>query len=242
MAKVPNTATRVYLGDADLSGVLNSANLGLDQEVPGVNCFSDEGPRRVVGNYDYTASHLGLLEPTSGAIDEILADYLIDEDEIPLSQFFGQVAEGGVSYESVVRLTRQPRSAQSGGAVLLNFDAAGVQGIARCAILGNATVATAGNRTGINQGATTAGQVYVAVFRLLAFDGTNITLTIQESQDDDSGDTYAAISGLTSGSWDEPDFTRVSTSAATEAWKRLAITGTFNSATVLVTGGVVAGT
>ena len=52
MAKYPaNPNSRVYFDEFDLSGVLNSMSLSIDQATPVVTCLSDAGPRRIVGGY-----------------------------------------------------------------------------------------------------------------------------------------------------------------------------------------------
>ena len=109
-------------------------------------------------------------------------------------------------------------------------------------VLGNSTETGAGQSTGRNQGVTTSPEEYQVVFHLLAFTGTDITIKVQESQNDGGGDAYADISGLTSGALTGIGVVRVSVTASTEAWKRLDFSGTFSSATILVTGGTVAGT
>lgn len=239
MAKVAVKSTRVYLDEFDLSGSLTAWDMSVEQELPDVTAISDAGPRRLTGNYDEQDSLLGLFEPEAGAIDDIL-HALIDADDHYLLKALG-TTEGDPVYEAIVRLMRKPLSGKVGGAVLLNLEAQGTGGSYRGVILRTAAVSGAGNGTGQNLGATTTGQELRVTYRVVAFNGTDITLTIEESQNDGSPDTYAAISGLTQ------QFTAVgvavdSTTAATEAWKRVAITGTFTTATILVTIGTVQGT
>jgi len=242
VAKVGNTATRIYFDEFDLSGVLNASEQTVEQETQEVTCFSDSGPRRVVGNYDVAHSDLGLLEPADDGADEQIFTALGEAGDHYLTKLFGANAEGGVAYDSLVHISGEPRSAQKGGAVLLNFESRGSNGISRGLVLANAAVVATGQRTGRNQGATTSGQKYRVIFRVLAFNGTNITLKIQESQNDGSPDAYADVSGLTSGALTAIGVVEASTTAATEAWKRVDISGTFTSATILVTAGVVEGT
>lgn len=239
--KVPNVQTRIYLDEFSLSGELNSTEQNLEQELAKTEAFSNDGPRRIVGNYNVRHSELGLFEPTEDASDEQIFALLGDGADHYLTKLFGANAEGNVAFDSVVRITGQPRSAQGGGAVLLNFDSEGSEGLVRGVVLGNVTSSGAENRTGRNQGATSAPTVYAVTFRVIAFTGTDITLALEESSDDGGGDAYAAISGL-SNTFTAAGVARKTTAAATEAYKRLAITGTFSSAELLVTAGVVLGT
>ncbi len=242
MGKLSNSASRVFFDEFDLSGDLTGLTLNMTPELGVVTPLNATGPRRVMGNYDHDASFLGFLEPTDEGYDEKIFDALTDTSDHFLSQLFGANAEGSVAYDQVVRVNGQPRSGDIGGAVALNFDAAGSNGVVRGLVLGNVTSTGAEDRTGRNQGATSLNTIYAVIFRLLAFTGTDVTLKIQESSDDGSGDAYGDVSGLTSGALAAIGSVRATTSAATEAWKRLNISGTFSSATILVTGGTVAGT
>lgn len=240
MGKIAASVSRIYLDEFDLSGVLNSFDLSLEQERAVVTALSDAGPRRVVGNYDHKHSVQGFFDGDTGKFDaQAFVDFRTDEDHF-LATIFG-TTEGSRGYEDVIRNMGQPRSGGTGGAVLLSLEGEGSGGRVRCWLLRTATLAGAGNGAGQNLGATTAGQVFAAVFRLLAFTGTSITLKVQESSDDGAVDLYADIAGLTSGALTAKGVVRATTTAATEAWKRLAATGTFTSAQIIVTVGTVAG-
>lgn len=240
MAKLSNLATRIYLDEFNLSGDLNSSNADHTQETIPVNTFSDTGPRRLVGNYDYRHSELGFFESADDGFDEQVF-LLLDTADHYLTKLWGANVEGEISYDYIVRLTSQPRSAANGGAVLLNWDSEGSEGAVRGIVLANAALTGTGNRTGRNMGATAAGKVFAVIYRVISFTGTNIIFTIQESQNDGGADPYAAIVGLTE-TFTGPGVARDTVTIATEAWKRVAITGTFTAATVLVTAGVVQGT
>lgn len=243
MAKQPlNPDSRIYFDEFDLSGVLNSTTLGIDQQTPVVTCISDAGPRRIVGNYDLNNSDLGFLEPTDDEYDEQLFAALNDGDtDHYLTKLFGAHTIGSVAYDAIVRVTSEPRSASIDGAILLNFDSGGANGIVRGLVLGNKTTTGAESLDGQNQGATGAGTLLSYLLRVLSFDGTDITLKIQESSDDGDTDAYADVTGLTQ-TFTDIGISRETTVAATEAWKRLDISGTFTSALILVTGGIVQGT
>ena len=241
MSKFPAHGTRILLDQYDISGYVNSFDLPFAQETPDVTSFADAGPRRVVGNYDYSSSVLGFFDGADDAVDEILHGLLANESDHYLTKMPGASAEGGIAYDLLVSLTRKPLSAATGGAVLLNIESAGRNGAVRGHILGNLTSTGAGNRAGVNQGVKASGVVYAVIFRVLSFTGTNITLKIQESSDDGAGDAYADVASLTSGALTAIGVVRATTTAAMEAWRRLNISGTFTSVAVRVTAGVVAG-
>lgn len=155
MGKFPlNPNSRVYFDEFDLSGVLNSTSLGIDQDLIDVTCISDAGPRRIPAGYDVKASDLGFLEPTDDGYDEQLFAALTDGADHYLTKLFGANAMGSPSYDMVIRVPSQPRSASMGAAILLNFDSEGSDGVARGLVLGQKTTSGAENLTPYNQGPT----------------------------------------------------------------------------------------
>ena len=242
MGKVPlSPDSRIYVDEFDFSGVLNSMGFDISQETPVVTCISDAGPRRVVGNYDAKQSHLGFFEGTEDGFDQQIHALLADGNDHYITHCFGASAEASVAYDFVARLSALPRSASEGGAILLNFDSESSEGVVRGLVLGNKTTTGAEDLDGQNQGATTANTIYAVIFRVVTFDGTDITLHIEESSDDGGGDAYADIAGLTA-TFTDIGVERHTTVAATEAWKRVVIAGDFTTALILVTAGTVQGT
>jgi len=155
MAKVPaNPNSRVYFDEFDLSGVLNSTSLDVDQSTPVTTGLGTTGPRRVPGGYDVKASDLGFLEPTDDGYDEQLFAALTDGADHYLTKLFGANAMGSPSYDMVVKVSSQPRSASIGGAILLNFESEGSEGVARGLVLGHKTTTGAEDLTAYNQGPT----------------------------------------------------------------------------------------
>lgn len=243
MAKQAAKTAKVYFDHVDISGDINSTSLKFDTERPVVTTLADTGPRRLLGNFDHSGGHMGYLDSANDAFDEDAFTALLDADVTHyLTQAFVGLTEGEPAYFRQVKISSQPRSASIGGAQLLNIEEVGAGYASRGTILGTATVTGAGNRTGRNMGATAAGTRFGVLFLLVAFTGTNITMKLQESQDDAAGDAYADITGLTSGALTAAGFVFVSTTSATEAWKRLNIAGTITSATILVVAGTMAGT
>lgn len=244
MAKKAAHGSQFWLDEAPLAGYLTSSSLKVAQESVNVACFTDAGPRRVVGNFDHTGDWSGLFDAADGALDPVLSiDGWTDEDHY-LAQAFGSAAEADVVYERGVRLKDRPVEAKGGQAVLLNFTDEGGGYLVRGRILRSAAVTATGSGTGQNLGLTTAGQIFVVTYRILAKSGTGtIVLQCHESSDDGGGDAYASIAALASGTLTGLGVVQKTTTAATEAWKKITVatfTG-FTSVTVLVTAGVAAG-
>ncbi len=243
MAKVSNTSTRIYLDEFDLSGFLNAANQDVSVELTKVDCFSDTGPRRVEGNYDHKHSHSGLFDPEDDSFDEQIFAILDANEDHYLCHLFGANAIGNVAYESVVRLSEQPRSAALGGAVLLNLGAEGSNGMSRGLVICNATISADGNQAGQNIGASSAGQVFQVVIRVISGTFTSFDVNVQESQNDGAPDAYATVAALSQTGINAAGVWRKTTASATEAYKRVNIANWIGtSAVVLVTAGLVAGT
>ena len=175
-----------------------------------------------------------------GDCNKVLAALFNDSADHYLLQSFGASVEGTRALDSVIRFKGRSFKAATGAANLLNFEEEGSGGLIRSAILRSATVTGTGNGTGQNLGATTSGQQLLVTYRILAIAGGAITMQIHESSDNGSGDAYASIAALASGSLSAVGVTRVSTTGATEAWKRVTISAmTASSATILVTIGLV---
>ncbi len=243
MAKLSNVGTRIWLDQYDLSGFLNSGEQTVNQELIRAECFSDTGPHRIVGNHDHKHSHNGFFDGAEDQIDEILDALRESPTDHYLAHLWGANAEGGIVYESLVRLSSKPISGANGGAVLLNTEFEGAGGISRGMILRNATVSANGNGTGRNVGATTLGQVFQVVFRVFSGTFTSFDLKIQESANDGSPDAYADVAGLAQTGIAAPGVWRVTTTAATEAWKRVVVANwNGTNAVIGVTAGYVAGT
>ncbi len=241
MAKVAAKNSRVWIDEHALSGYLSGADLKMEQETILVEDFLSAGPERLVGNYDHMLSLNGFFDAADDAFDPVaFVDLMTDEDHQAFVTF-GAGAVGSVGYEGPVRLKSQPRSAAVGQAVLLNIETEGAGPIARSTILHTGAITATGDQDGQNLGATSSGDLLVVVYRVLAVSGSgSIVMQIHESSDDGGSDAYASIAALASGTLTGVGATRKTTTAATEAYKRLTVStfSGFTSATVLVTIGV----
>lgn len=241
MAKVPAKSTRVWIDEHALSGYLSSADLKLEQQTISVENFVSSGPERLVGNYDHSLSFNGFFDGVDGAIDKIVRSDLNTDENHHAFVTFGAGAVGSTGYEGPIRLKSEPRSASVGQAVLLNLETEGAGPIARSTILHTGAITGTGNQAGQNLGATLSGSLLVVVYRVLAVSGSgSIVMQVHESSDNGAGDAYANVAALASGTLTGVGVTRVTTTGATEAWKRLSVAtfSGFTSVTVLVTIGV----
>ena len=72
MAKKAANAINVSVNSVVIEDDMTSASLDVTQETPEVTSFADAGPRRVVGNYDYSQSYEGAADFASGQSDATL--------------------------------------------------------------------------------------------------------------------------------------------------------------------------
>lgn len=75
----------VTLNAVAVEGWINNFSLGIEQETPAVTAFADQGPRVVVGNYNWNSEIAGPWDGAAGAIDATL---------------WGLVGSTGVSYSA----------------------------------------------------------------------------------------------------------------------------------------------
>ena len=72
MAKTAARDLDVTINSVVYEDELTSFGLNVDQETPETTCFSDAGPRRVVGNYDWGMEMSGKLDTAAGQADASL--------------------------------------------------------------------------------------------------------------------------------------------------------------------------
>lgn len=247
MARQAARNIRLYWDELPISGYLNAFSATINQELPVVTTFADDGPRVVPANYDYTATFGGFSDFVDGDIDERLnTDFVAGLNHYlgacPVT-VAGVPTENSVAYEYTVALATRPQAFATGAAAGFTVTAQGNTEVVRGLVLRSGTVTGTGNGTGRNMGTTTAGQGFAITFRVLGGTFDSIALKVQESSDDGDSDAYADITGAVSGTIEEPSVVRVVITAATEAWKRVVVSSfAGDNAVILVTAGVAAGT
>jgi hypothetical protein len=87
MAKQPSKNLNVSVAGVYIEDELNSASLDIKQEVIEVTAFADAGPRRVVGNYDYSMS----LEGS--------ADFAAAQGDATLFSLVGKATASATAFE-----------------------------------------------------------------------------------------------------------------------------------------------
>jgi len=240
MSKVPASVVRVWLDAFVLDAFLTSVGQDIEQKTPDVTALSDTGPRRIPAGYDHKDSFVGFFDGAQYSVDEVLDALRGSSSDHYVCKLFEGATPGKTAYETVALMSSEPRAARLGEAIGLSLDLTGSNSLSRGVLLLNQTVTSTVNGTGQDQGATTSGTEYQAVFRVFSGTFTSLTVKIQESSDNGGSDPWADIAGL-SHTFTAAGVYRVSTTAATERYKRAVVSAfTGTSAMVGATGGIVA--
>lgn len=90
--------------------------------------------------------------------------------------------------------------------------------------------------TGINDVDAATDWGLQAYLHVVNFTGTSVTVTIQDSDDNGSGDAYAAVPGAAFAAATAPGFQRIQTSRTenVKEWLRVVLTGTYTVADLVV--------
>ncbi len=242
MTRSAGAPSRVYVDEFDFSGRTNQLEMAIDNNLPEITTFADDGAEFVEGQYNGTATLNGFFDGTSGDYDDQMWSVIGDGANHFVGLYPGSSAAAtNIGYELQAQTSNQTRPADVAGAILLNVSWQNNGPIVRSTVLANGAVTGTGAVSSSNQnlGTTASGERFVVVYRVLAVSGAGtIVIEIQESQNDGAGDAYATISGLTE-TFAAVGVARDTTTAATEAWKRVNVTtfSGFTSVTILVVVG-----
>ena len=80
MAKVAAKSINLSIATVAIEDDADNVSLNIDQETPVVTSFADAGPRRVVGNYDYSLDVSGAADFASGQSDATIFGQIGDAD------------------------------------------------------------------------------------------------------------------------------------------------------------------
>lgn len=243
MTKKHGACLRLYFDEFNASGYASKFSRKIKVDTSDVSNFGSAGSKEYLeGMRDWTGDWTGFFDNTAAGWDyETFARLQNGSDhyvgQVLAATVAASAAAGDTCWEDVVHWTDQPREFDIGGSIALSGSLQGTGGTSQGTVLFAGAVTEDGNQTGINCGASAAASTTVVTYRVLAVSGAGtIALTIEQSQDDGSGDAYAAINDLASGNLTAVGTTRKTYTGATEAWKRLVVDITdFTSVTLLVT-------
>lgn len=237
MAKLGSSSARVLFDELDLSGVVNQYTFTINQETINVRGLNSLAPERVVDGYDWSLNYGAFGDFDDDAVDEVVTQQAGPHYTALIPAGF---TAANVAYFGPAELNAKPITGSTGAAIGLSIDLSGGEGLTRGVLLDTRTATGTVDATGQNLGATSAGETFVVQVHVVVDDFSDLDIEIQESSDDGSGDAYAAISGFTQDDISAVGVYQFTTTSATEAYKRLSITGfTGTSATLHVVAGTM---
>lgn len=242
MGRVHSAPSRIYVNEFNWSGRTNRADLTIDNNLPVVTCFEDDGDYHVEGQYNSKISLGGFFDPLDDHYDQKMWELIGTGLNNLVGVYFGNLAaQGTIGYEVMAKIPNEARPADTGGAVVLNVDKQACGAIVRSTVLCNESILASGVVSGSNKSleATISGEVFVAILRVLSVTGGpgSIVVEVEESTDDGAGDAYSNLITFTTATGITSERKTIAT--ATELWKRINITTFtgFTAATIMVAVG-----
>lgn len=238
MAKQSGLGDNFYLGGYDLSGDTASLDeIGGGPAVIDVTGIDKSAFERVGGLRDGRIEWTSHFNPDEDKQHEVISTLPVTDRHL---MYYRGTALGGPAAALIGKQLNYDWTRADDGKITMKVRAEsngyGIEwGQSLTAGKRTDTEATAGTAVDFGTGSTTFGaQFYLQVFD---FDGTDITITIEESSDDGSSDTFAAVTG---GAFSEitaaPAVERIQTARdqTVEQYLRVTTSGTFTSCTFAV--------
>ena len=232
MANAHGKDIAIYLGDTDVSGFLNANAITINNELADTTAYADEDRTHLAGLITGTATLGGHFDGASGAIDEELTNSL--KTSTLLSVAYGAALSDrwiGMQLQASDYTISPPVGDVSVVSYVAQADDAGVS---RGTVLHPiANVETgAGSETKVDQAAATALGC-IAFLHVIAFTGTDITITIEDGATE--GGAFTELVGFTQVTGITSERVKVAAAATTpNRWVHVDWTGTFSSCTFIV--------
>lgn len=132
MAKIAARSADLTLNSVSMEELLDEISLKVSQETPEVTCLADAGPRRVVGNYDFSMSVKGAADFASGASDATLAGLIGSSGVTAGYDPTGASADSNnPNYDSTVVLGSYEITSKTGQATMLSAELRGNSALTR---------------------------------------------------------------------------------------------------------------
>jgi len=248
---IHGSGTKHYLDEVDVSCALNSADLTLDREIVDARAFC--GNQQVIGRRIGATMFAGFGAYGADEYEYTMSTLIRSGADCNRLLIMGSAA-GARAYEVVGPLTKDSHPWSVDAILGLNGEIAKGTSTTRALVLNLATVSTGtGAQTGQSHEVVAALTTTVVTIRVTAFSGAGtITFAAQESQDDAAGDAWATMTSMAGTNTSVATISagtiaftgkgtaRMTTTSATELWKRINVTGFsgLTSATWVATVGV----
>lgn len=218
---IHGSTTLHYIDELEVTCALNAADIAIDRAVIDARTFC--GNSQVPGNRDVMASFGGFGLFGADDYEEELAARMQSGADVNRLTVFGN-AVGARTYEVLGPLGKASHAWKAAEILGLSGEIPKGQSLSRGILLNVAqTVTGTGALTGQEHEVTAATtQTFVATIRVKSVSGAgSVTFVVQESQDDGAGDAYANIAGPLSATFTGVGIQRLTTTGATELWKRI---------------------
>lgn len=181
-----------YVDEFDFSGVSNSVEGAIDNNLGEVTAFADTDATFVEGKASFTFNINALLDAVAGGYDaEMFTDLTSEARRVGVIP--GGAMNGNYGYEADTNISEQARSGEIAGAIALNVTWRGDTPLVRVVLLDvDTAVAASGNGTPYQRGAAGAGDTIVGVLRLLAAPGGAGNNTLDVIVQSDSAEGFSS--------------------------------------------------
>jgi hypothetical protein len=241
MAKMTGIGARLFLAGYDVSGDIGSVqSIALTQALDDVTGLDKPARERLGLLLDGQLSFASYFNPNSALVNGAIGVHEIVKTLTGVKQLLychrperASPAAGLVALQSSYSLERSDTGALRGSVQAQTAAGAAIEwGV--CLTEGAETFDAPVATEGVDNGAASVGG-WAAYLQVLDLDGNDITVEIEASSDDGDMDPYAVISG---GAFAEvtgaPATQRIAGTGTLKRWTRVAVSGDFTSATLVV--------
>lgn len=228
MAFIHGKSAAVLFQATDLSAFLNSWDTTLTADTAEVTCFGSGSKAYVAGGKDATISLSGFFDGAASAVDEVLAAAIAGTKVITLAEAgVGTIGNRALVGQAIH--TSYQVSAPVGDAVTISAEAQVTGGMSSGVVLADLAARTAtGNTSSVDKGASSANGLMANV-HVTAFTGTDITVKVAHSADNNTWADLITFTQLTAAGAENKTVT-----GTVNRYLRITTTGTFTSATFAV--------
>lgn len=239
MSKQNGLGCQLWVSGYDLGDDIRDVATGCPVQPIDVTPITKSAMERIHGRRDGSMTATAFFNPATDRVHKRLS--LLPYTDQLMTFAVGQALGNDAANLWCKQINYDPTRAANGELTFASQAQGNGYGLEWCTQLtaGKRTDGAAANGTGVDLGSVSpgafGGQFYLQVF---AFTGTSVTVKIQNSDDNGSGDPYADVAGAAFAAVSAaPAYQRVATGAiAIKRWLRVVTTGTFSNAVFVVSG------
>ena len=229
MTKRTGLGARLYHNGADLSNDIESiGTIGAPRNTLPATGIDKSAHERMIAHRDGVISAVAFFNPT--ATHGLLAA-LPTGDNVVTAAPIGNALGYPAASMAGKQVNYDPTRAADGALTFAVDQVANGSGLDWGEVFGEITDTSATNSASIDAGAASTNG-WAAYLHVIAFTGTNCTVTLEGSSDDGAVDTFTSIGAFTAATGVTAE--RIAGTGALERYVRVATSGTFTSITFVV--------